>query len=95
MERDWAKWRQTTGRQTVERIDWRERISVDPEIHHGSVCIKGTRIPVSIPLGSLADGMTVEAILDAYPQLTREDIEAAFAYAAEIVQDETLLPLAQ
>ena len=77
------------------RVNWRERISGDPEIHHGAACIKGTRIPVSILLGSLADGLTEEAILDAYPQLTHEDIGAAFAYAAEIVQEEILLPLAQ
>jgi uncharacterized protein (DUF433 family) len=79
----------------MDRVDWRERISMDPEIHHGAVCVKGTRIPVSILLGSLAGGMTAEAILEAYPQLTREDLGAVFAYAAEIVQEETLLPLAQ
>ena len=79
----------------MDRIDWREKISEDPDIHHGTVCVKGTRIPVSIVLGSIAGGMTAEAILDVYPQLTREDIGAVFAYAAEIVQEERLLPLAQ
>jgi uncharacterized protein (DUF433 family) len=78
----------------VERVDWRNRIAIDAEIHHGTPCVKGTRIPVSILLGSLADGMTPEQILEAYPQLEREDIAAVFSYAAEILQEETLLPLA-
>ena len=79
----------------MDRIDWREKISADPDIHHGAVCVKGTRIPVSIVLGSIAGGMTAETILDAYPQLTHDDIGAVLAYAAEIVQEERLLPLAQ
>jgi len=58
----------------VERADWRNRVAIDAGIHHGTPCIKGTRIPVSILLGSLADGMTAEQILEAYPQLEREDI---------------------
>lgn len=77
----------------MDRIDWHERISVDPKIHHGAACVKGTRVPVTILLGSLADGMTAEAIIDAYPQLTFEDIGAVLAYAAEVLQEETLLPL--
>ena len=78
----------------MERSDWRARIVVDPEIHHGAACVKGTRIPVSTLLGSLADGMSPDEVLDAYSQLSREDIGAVLAYAAEILQDETLVPLA-
>jgi len=78
----------------MDRTDWRKRILSDPEIHHGAPCIKGTRIPVSILLGSMADGMTAGQIIDAYPQLTCEDIGAVFSYAAEILKEETLLPLA-
>lgn len=76
------------------RINWREHISVDPEIHHGEPCIKGTRIPVSMIVGSVADGMSFNAILDAYPQLKQESIQAALAYAADIVRQEVFLPLA-
>ena len=65
------------------RVDWRNRIVIDPRVHHGEPCVKGTRIPVSIILGSLADGMTVDEILHAYPQLTEEDVRAALAYAAD------------
>jgi len=65
----------------MERIRWQDRIVVEPDLHHGDPCIKGTRIPVAIIVGSLADGMTVEEIQEAYPQLTKEDILAALAYA--------------
>jgi uncharacterized protein (DUF433 family) len=76
------------------RIDWRKHISIDPEIHHGEPCIKGTRIPVSMIVGSVADGMSFDAIMDSYPQLKKESIQAALAYAADIVRQEVFLPLA-
>jgi uncharacterized protein (DUF433 family) len=59
------------------------RISVDPQICHGTPCIKGTRIPVSIALDILAAGVPESEILAAYPSLQPEDIRAALAYAAE------------
>ncbi len=71
---------------------WQEHISVDPTVHHGDPCIKGTRIPVATVVGSLADGMTFEEIRGAYPQLTDEDIYAALAYAAEVMRQEIVLP---
>ena len=61
---------------------WRERIVSDPRLHHGEPCIRGTRIPVALLVGSLAD-VSVEEMLKLYPQLTREDIQAALRYAAE------------
>ena len=66
----------------MERTEWRQRVSVEPEIHHGEPCIVGTRIPVRMIAGSLADGLTVEQIVAEYPQLTPEDLSAAIAYAA-------------
>ena len=77
----------------MNRVDWRQRIVVSPDLHHGDPCIKGTRIPVSVILGSLADGMTIQEILEAYPQLSEEDIRAALAYAAETLKTELLVPL--
>ena len=77
----------------MTRIDW-QRIVVDPDIHHGEPCIRGTRIPVTMIVGSLADGMAFADILREYPLLTEEDIRAALAYAAEVLEDETLVPLA-
>jgi uncharacterized protein (DUF433 family) len=67
--------------------DWRERISVDPNICHGKVCIKGTRVMVSVVLDNLAAGEGVDAILRSYPTLTADDIQAALHYAAELARE--------
>jgi len=63
------------------RVRWQERIVIEPDLRHGDPCIKGTRIPVAIIVGSLADGMTVEEVRAAYPQLTAEDVHATLAWA--------------
>ena len=76
------------------RIRWQERVTISPDLHHGTPCIRGTRIPVAMIIGSLADGMEPEEIRGAYPQLTFEDIQAALAYAADIIQSDVLVPLA-
>jgi uncharacterized protein (DUF433 family) len=77
----------------MEKIFWQARIVVDSELHHGDPCIKGTRIPVSMILGSLADGLSPAEIQAAYPQLSLEDIQAALAYAAYLTRQEILAPL--
>jgi uncharacterized protein (DUF433 family) len=61
---------------------WRERIVMDPDLQAGEPCIRGTRIPVSILVASLAD-MSRDELLSEYPQLTQEDVQAALLYAAE------------
>lgn len=61
---------------------WRQRIVCDPALHHGEPCIRGTKISVSVLVASLAD-MSTENLLSEYPQLKREDIQAALYYAAE------------
>ena len=63
-----------------------DRISIDPNICFGKPCIRGTRIWVSLILDFLANGETTEQILEAYPQLTADDIRAAIAYGAEVAQ---------
>ena len=78
----------------MPRVDWKARVVMDPEVHHGDPCVKGTRVPVSIIVGSIADGMGVEEVRAAYPQLSAEDIRAALAYAAEVLQREVIIPLA-
>jgi len=65
-------------------MNWRDRISIDPRIHHGKPCIKGTRVPASVIVGSIADGDTPERIIEAWPHLTRDDIEAALRFAAAL-----------
>ena len=67
--------------------DWRDRISIDPRVCHGKPCIKGTRIWVSLIVDNLAFGSTEGEVLEAYPSLTREDIKAALAYAAEMARE--------
>ena len=64
------------------RDDWRERISADPRICHGSACVRGTRILVSVVLDNLAARVSQEEILSSYPALAPEDIDACLAYAA-------------
>jgi uncharacterized protein (DUF433 family) len=77
----------------AENHDWQERIRVDAAIHHGDPCIAGTRVPVSVIVGSVADGDTWDQILASYPQLKREDIQAALLYAAEAVNRFEMIPL--
>ncbi len=74
-------------------MNWRERIVIDPAVHHGDPCIKGTRVPVSVIAGSLADGDGPEQLLVAYPQLTLDDIRAALKFAAEAVNNSDFIPL--
>ena len=57
-----------------------DHISVDPEICHGKACIKGTRVPVHLILEMMAAGEAVDGIINAYPFLTQEDVEAALEY---------------
>ncbi len=70
--------------------DWRERISIDPNVCHGKPCIKRTRIMVWIIVDYLANGDTVDEVLAAYPSLTREDVQAALAYAAEMTRERVI-----
>jgi uncharacterized protein (DUF433 family) len=71
-------------------MNWREHISVDPEVAHGQACFKGTRVPVSVVLDNLAAGVGKEEILKSYPSLNQEAIQAAIAYAAELAKEHTI-----
>ena len=66
----------------MSRINWQNFIVIDPEIHHGEPCIKGTRVPVAILVGSIADGMSVAEVLEEFPQLKQKEIQAALEYAS-------------
>lgn len=68
-------------------MEWRERIDFDPAVCHGRVCIRGTRVPVSVVLDNLAAGLTPEAIVVDYPSLSVDDIRAAQAYAAQLARE--------
>ena len=73
--------------------NWREKIVIDPALHHGEPRIAGTRVPVSVIVGSVADGDTPAQIIDAYPQLSVENIKAALKFAAEAVNNADFVPL--
>lgn len=64
------------------------RISRDPDICHGKVCITGTRIMVSVILDNLAAGISEAEILKSYPTLKIEDIRAAIEYGSVLVKEE-------
>jgi uncharacterized protein (DUF433 family) len=63
--------------------DYHQRIVLDPEIRFGKPLVRGTRITVGDVLGYLAGGMSEQEILSDFPQLTREDIRACLAFAAD------------
>ena len=62
---------------------WRSRITIEPGKRGGRPCIRGMRITVYDVLSYLAAGMSVDQILDDFPYLVAEDIQACFAFAAE------------
>jgi uncharacterized protein (DUF433 family) len=72
------------------------RITVDEKVRFGKPVIAGTRVPVDLVIGKLADGMTVEQVMEEYA-LLREDVLAALSYAARAIGDEHVraMPLAQ
>lgn len=64
------------------------RIQIDPNICHGKPVIRGTRVPVSVIVGSLAAGMSTDEIQDEYG-VGQDDIRAALAFAYELVEQES------
>lgn len=68
-----------------------DRITFDPNVMAGKACIRGMRVTVSLVLNLVANGMSSEEILAAYPYLETEDVHHALRYAAWLAQ-ETVLP---
>ena len=68
-------------------VNWRDYITVDPEICHGRACITGTRVLVTTILDNLAAGLDPEEITASYPSITRESVHAAMCYAAELARE--------
>ena len=69
-----------------------DRIEINPKVMLGKPVIRGTRIPVELILRKLSEGAAETDLLDAYPRLAREDIQAAIGYAADTVaHEETLI----
>ncbi|OHE55589.1 MAG: hypothetical protein A2Z47_03915 [Thermodesulfovibrio sp. RBG_19FT_COMBO_42_12] len=70
------------------QVNWRDYIVSTPDVLRGKPRIKGTRVPVSLILGYLAAGNTVEEIIEEFPDLTREQIAACLDYARELSEFE-------
>ena len=68
-------------------MNWRDYIVVDPTMCHGKACVKGTRIMVSVILDNLAAGLSIDEVLRSYPSLSREAVQAAITYAAELARE--------
>ena len=83
------------GKRGPTMIDWRQFLTSDPQVCHGQLCAKGTRVFVTNILDSLAEGAGREEVLKSFPSLRPEHIDAAVAYAAELAREESLLPLAE
>ena len=68
-------------------MNWREHITVDPEICHGRACITGTRVLVTVILDNVAAGLSPEEIVRSYPSITPGSVGAAMCYAAELAKE--------
>lgn len=64
-----------------------DRISIDPDIMNGRPCIRGMRIQVSLILNLVANGMTIEEIIKAYPYIEPDDISQCLRYASWLAED--------
>lgn len=72
-------------------MDWHERIVSDPDTLFGKPRIKGTRIGVELVLDLMASGWSEARILESYPQLQAEDLQAVFAFVRDCLKDETFI----
>jgi uncharacterized protein (DUF433 family) len=73
-------------------MNWRDRISQDPRILAGKPVIKGTRIAVEFVIDLLANDWTESEIIQNYPRLTHEDIQACLQYASALIKSERVYP---
>jgi uncharacterized protein (DUF433 family) len=62
-----------------------DRVELNPKVCNGKAVIKGTRIPVSVILDQIADGDSWDTVIKGYPELCREDIQAALLYASAVL----------
>jgi uncharacterized protein (DUF433 family) len=79
---------------TGDQRNWREHLTSDPSVLFGKMVIKGTRVPVDLLLEKLAMGMTFDELLQAYPRITRKDIQACLWFAADSSKHEKTLAVA-
>jgi uncharacterized protein (DUF433 family) len=75
-------------------MDYSKYITRNPEIMLGKPIIKGTRITVELVMRKLAGGYSIDNLLESYPHVTREQVMAAFEYAADIIANEEIQEVA-
>jgi len=74
-------------------MNWKDHIVVNPDVLVGKPIIKGTRISVELLLDRFADGWSYDDILEAYPHLTREQVQAALTFAAELFKEDRFIAI--
>ena len=74
-------------------MNWKDRITVDPDVLVGKPIIRGTRISVELLMDRLADGWSMEQILAAYPRVAREDVLASIAFVTEVFREEDYIAI--
>ena len=75
------------------KMNMHELIESMPEVMRGKPVIRGTRIPVELIVRKMGEGASIEDLLDGYPNLTRESVQAALVYAADILGNENIIYL--
>ena len=70
-----------------------DRVEINPKVMMGKPVIRGTRVTVELILRKLSEGASEADVLDSYPRLTREDIQAAIRYAADTLAHEEIVLL--
>ena len=74
-------------------MKWHDYIASDPAVLAGKPIVKGTRLAVDFLLGLFAEGWTEQQVLDNYPNLSKESLQAVFSFSAECMKDEVIFPL--
>ncbi|MEX2599909.1 MAG: DUF433 domain-containing protein [Dehalococcoidia bacterium] len=74
-------------------MQWQERITTDPAVLVGKPVVKGSRLAVEFIIDLLAQGWSVDDVLQSYPGLTTDDVRACFAYASHVLHSERVFPL--
>jgi uncharacterized protein (DUF433 family) len=83
------------GGNKMQELSLHERITVDPQVMVGKPVVRGTRLTVEYILRLLANGATVDEILNEYAGLTVDDIRACMLFASNVLTDMSFMPLAQ
>lgn len=76
-------------------MDWHDFIEVNPDVLVGKPVLKGTRIAVELVLERLADGWTIDDVLEAYPHLRREQVLAALSFVSELFKEDRFIAIAK